>query len=194
MWNVFQKEKLIRQLAEYEFGCKVSVATSSRDNWVVGIQALHNNPYDGHTLVTVLDQIRRLIGWKPKDAYCDRGYRGHQYQGETAIHLVGQGRKKLSRWERKWRRRRSAVEPKISHIKYDNRMDRNYLSKGSYGKGKEGDRINALLAGSGANPPAGGLLIAFSLSLFTLVRNWKNLFKSGREKWNQQQAKFNFAM
>ena len=34
----------------YEFGCKVSVVTTSKRNWAVGINALHGNPYDGHTL------------------------------------------------------------------------------------------------------------------------------------------------
>ena len=29
---------------KYEFGCKVSVATTSRCSWVVGIKALHGNP------------------------------------------------------------------------------------------------------------------------------------------------------
>jgi len=32
----------------YEFGCKVGVATTNESNWVVGVQALHGNPYDGH--------------------------------------------------------------------------------------------------------------------------------------------------
>ena len=170
----------------YEFGCKVSVATTSRDNWVVGIKAHHGNPYDGHTLGEVIDQIERGTGWKPKEAYCDRGYRGHGYNGETKIHIVGtgKGRRKLSRAERKWRRRRSAVEPKIGHLKYDNRLDRNYL------KGKEGDRINTLLAGSGANLRK--LLVAFSLSLFVLMKKCKNLIKSVQGMWNQRQAKLSF--
>jgi len=47
----------------YEFGCKVSVATASRDNWVIGVQALHGNPYDGHTLTAMLQQVVRLTGW-----------------------------------------------------------------------------------------------------------------------------------
>ena len=34
----------------YEFGCKASVATTSKSNWIIGTQALHGNPYDGHTL------------------------------------------------------------------------------------------------------------------------------------------------
>ena len=44
----------------YEFGCKVSVAATSRDNWIVGIQAHHSNPYDGHTLTGVLSQVERV--------------------------------------------------------------------------------------------------------------------------------------
>jgi hypothetical protein len=46
---------------------------------------------------------------------------------------------------RKRKKRRAALEPKIGHLKSDNRVDRNYL------KGPEGDRINALLAGIGSN-------------------------------------------
>lgn len=158
----------------YEFGCKVSVAATSRDNWVVGIQAHHGNPYDGHTLGSAIDQIRRLTGWQPKETYCDRGYRGHGYEGKTVVHITGQspGKRKLSRAERKWRRRRSAVEPKIGHLKEDNRMDRNHL------KGKEGDRINALLSGCGANMRK--LLVAFSFVLFILK---KYLGESVRLVW-----------
>jgi hypothetical protein len=35
----------------YEFGCKVSVVTTSKKNGVVGIDAHHSNPYDGKTLM-----------------------------------------------------------------------------------------------------------------------------------------------
>jgi hypothetical protein len=41
--------------------------------------------------------------------------------------------------------RRAAIEPIISQLKSDNGMDRNHL------KGKEGDRMNAILAGCGFN-------------------------------------------
>jgi hypothetical protein len=37
-------------------------------------------------------------------------------------------------------RRRAAIEPVIGHLKDDHRMGRNHL------KGREGDRINAVLA------------------------------------------------
>lgn len=42
-------------------------------------------------------------------------------------------------------KRRAAVEPVIGHVKAEHRMDRNYL------KGRDGDRINAVLAAAGHN-------------------------------------------
>ena len=42
-------------------------------------------------------------------------------------------------------RRRAAVEPVIGHIKAEHRMGRNYL------KGRDGDRINVVLAAAGYN-------------------------------------------
>ena len=33
----------------YEFGCKVSVATTSGGGWFVGAKAMHGKPYNGHT-------------------------------------------------------------------------------------------------------------------------------------------------
>lgn len=57
---------------KYEFGCKVSMASTSKDNWIIGIQALHGNPYDGHTLGAALAQAERLSGWRPKEAYWDK--------------------------------------------------------------------------------------------------------------------------
>ncbi len=155
----------------YEFGCKVSLATTSRDNWLIGIEALHGNPYDGHTLQSILDQVKRLTGWESKEVYCDRGYRGNNYEGSAEIHIAGQKGKGLraSRTLRKWLKRRNAIEPKIGHLKTDNRLDRNYL------KGKEGDRINAFLSGSGANLRK--LLKAFFLPLLELLRIFKKSIK-----------------
>jgi len=42
-------------------------------------------------------------------------------------------------------KRRAAIEPAIGHLKAEHRMDRNHL------KGREGDRINAVLAAAGFN-------------------------------------------
>jgi IS5 family transposase len=55
----------------------------------VGVEALHNNPFDGHTLKGALQQTTRLVGWKPQNAYCDKGYKGNPKKiGETAVHLA----------------------------------------------------------------------------------------------------------
>jgi IS5 family transposase len=42
-------------------------------------------------------------------------------------------------------KRRAAIEPVIGHLKAEHRMDRNHL------KGRQGDRINAILAAAGYN-------------------------------------------
>jgi len=141
---------------KYEFGCKVSVATTSRDNWVIGIKAHHGNPYDGHTLNDILLQSEKMVGNSIREVFCDRGYRGHDYKGDAIIHIAGT-KHNLSRTLRKWTRRRSAIEPVIGHLKSDNRMNRNYL------KGIIGDNINALLCGCGANIRK--LIAAFFLPL-----------------------------
>jgi len=158
---------------KYEFGNKVGMVTTSRGNWIVGIQAFHGNPYDGHTLTSCLDQAKKLTGWSPKEAYTDLGYRGHGYQGKTEVHLVDHRKmKKMTRPVRKWFKRRSAIEPVIGHVKAEHRMDRNYL------KGVQGDRMNALLCGCGFNMRK--LLAVFFLSHF-LWRQWLFLMQSIRD-------------
>src|ERR1039457_194069 len=129
----------------YEFGCKVSVSTTARDNWVVGALALPGNPYDGHTLPQALRQVERLTGHLPEQAVCDLGYRGHPYAGPCRIEVVNRFRKTLARTLRYWHRRRSAIEPVIGHLKSECRLERNRL------KGVLGDQLNAVLAGCGLN-------------------------------------------
>lgn len=129
----------------YEFGCKTSVATTSRSNWIVGTHALHGNPYDGHTLRGAIAQVERLTGQIPQDVMVDQGYRGHGYEGPTIVHVVRSIPKRATRAVRRMLKRRAAIEPTISHLKSGNRMDRNYLT------GQEGDRINALLSAAGYN-------------------------------------------
>ena len=128
---------------KYEFGVKVSVATTNRDNFVVGMQALPGNPYDGHTLQGALEQVARLTGRHPQRCYVDRGYRGHGVT-DTAVFISGQ-RRNVTPTIRKELRRRSAIEPVIGHMKEDGKLSRNWL------KGISGDKINALLCGAGHN-------------------------------------------
>jgi IS5 family transposase len=129
----------------YEFGCKASVATTSKSNWIIAAHALHGNPYDGHTLPGEIAQVERLTGHSPRDVMVDQGYRGHGYEGQALVHVVRSIPKRATRTLRRMLKRRAAIEPSIGHMKSDNRMDRNYLA------GQEGDRINALLAAAGYN-------------------------------------------
>ena len=144
---------------KYEFGCKVALVTTSKSNWVVGIQAQHGNPYDGATLKASLDQTEELTGVRPKEAFVDRGYRGQEHHpADVKVHLVGQH--KASGALKKRFKRRNAIEPVIGHEKQEHGLGRNHL------KGQEGDRVNALLAGCGFNLRK--LLRAFSCAL----QNW----------------------
>ena len=65
----------------YEFGVKLSIATSlnrSRGGqFIAHAKALPGNPYDGHTLATVIPEIETQIGANLTRIVADRGYRGH---------------------------------------------------------------------------------------------------------------------
>ncbi len=128
----------------YEFGCKTSVVSASQGNWVLASDAIHSNPYDGHTLAEALESAEDASGVRAKQAFVDRGYKGSRPSvPDVEVYISGQRR--LTRWMRKWLKRRQAVEPIIGHMKHDHRMDRNYLM------GWDGDCINAILAGCGFN-------------------------------------------
>jgi len=129
----------------YEFGCKASIATTSKHNWIVGAQALHGNPYDGHTLTRAIQQVERLTRQTPKNVIVDQGYQGHNYTGAAHVHVVRTIPKRATRALRRMLKRRAAIEPTIGHLKSDNRLSRNHLT------GKAGDRINTLLAAAGYN-------------------------------------------
>ena len=128
----------------YEFGCKVSVAATSRGGWFVGAAACHNNPYDGHTLKDALEQVERVAG-SPEHAFVDMGYRGHGYSGEVKVHVDKRRRGRTAKSLWRWMKRRAAIEPGIGHLKREHRMDRNRL------KGVLGDQLNAILSGAGMN-------------------------------------------
>lgn len=128
----------------YEFGCKVSVAATSRGGWFVGAKAIHGDPYDGHTLKKALKHVER-IARRPEHVFVDMGYRGHGYSGKVQVHVDKRRRGKTAKRLWHWMKRRAAVEPGIGHLKQEHRMDRNRL------KGTLGGRINAILSAAGMN-------------------------------------------
>ena len=127
----------------YEFGCKVSVATTLAGGFVVGMRSMPGNPYDGHTLPDALQQVETLTGSCPSLAVVDRGYRGHRVQG-TKVLISGMRRGLTPRLARLLSRR-SAIEPEIGHMKTDGRLARCAL------KGTLGDALFAVLCGCGHN-------------------------------------------
>jgi len=154
----------------YEFGQKISVATSNRGNWILSASLCQGNLYDGHTLASTLTSTEANTGVAVTDAYVDKGYRGHDYSGSANVHLAGASHRGVSRTKRKRRRRRSAVEPVIGHMKTDNRMGRCFLT------GLLGDEINAILAAAGMNLRK--LLRGFVFALiFLLSRAAKRAFR-----------------
>ncbi len=129
----------------YEFGQKIAVATTNRNDWFVASRLCENNPYDGHTLSDTLATVESVTGVSVTDVYVDKGYRGHGYAGGAEVHIAGQRKRNMSRAQRKRSRRRSAIEPKIGHLKSDHRMGRCFLARLC------GDAINAVLAAAGSN-------------------------------------------
>jgi IS5 family transposase len=129
----------------YEFGVKVSLATTLKEGFVVGMQSCPGNPYDGHTLADQLDQVARLTGRMPKRAHVDKGYKGHGVASETCQVLISGARRGIDKPLAREMKRRAAVEPEIGHQKSDGKLDRNHL------KGSQGDAMSAFLCGAGHN-------------------------------------------
>lgn len=156
----------------YEFGSKVSVATTVKSNLIVGVHSFVNNPFDGHTISDALCQIKTLTGDYPKAAYCDRGYKG---SGGTifSTNVFLQGTKATINEKIKRRlRSRSAIEPVIGHMKSDHRMDRNFLL------GFQGDQINALMAACAFNMKK--VLRAVLFWLLSLVTDSLHAWKTAK--------------
>jgi IS5 family transposase len=132
----------------YEFGSKVSVATTNRRSpggqFVLHAKALPGNPYDGHTLAEVIQETEALTGRVVERAYVDKGYRGHDVPQPRRVFISGQKRGVHGAIKRELRRR-SAIEAVIGHMKNDGHLGRNFL------KGHEGDQANAVLTAVGYN-------------------------------------------
>ncbi|MGY4501544.1 IS5 family transposase [Bradyrhizobium sp. GM24.11] len=134
----------------YEFGVKVSVATTlshaKGGQFVTHVKSLPGNPYDGHTLETVIPDMEKLVGNTIARLLADRGYRGHNAPPDHKFRVFISGQKRgVTPSIKRELRRRSAVEPVIGHLKAEHRMGRNYLWY------QQGDANNAVLAAAGYN-------------------------------------------
>ncbi len=132
----------------YEFGVKVSLAVAHKSGLIVGARSFPGNPFDGHTLAQQLEQTGTLLqdlGVKPKTVVVDLGYRGVD-SDISPVELIHRGKyKSLNAQQRRWLKRRQAIEPTIGHTKHDHRMDKCWL------KGSDGDALHAVLCAAGFN-------------------------------------------
>lgn len=132
----------------YEFGVKVSIAVTHQQGLMVGARSFPGNPCDGHILREQLEQTGILledIGVVPKHALVDLGFRGVDADN-PGVEIIHRGKaKSLTRQQRRWLKRRQAIEPEIGHLKADHRMDRCWLA------GALGDALHAVLCAAGYN-------------------------------------------
>ena len=132
----------------YEFGVKTSIAVTHKSGLMVGARTFPGNPYDGHVLNQQLEQTTILLedtGKSPQQVIVDLGYRGVDQDNPT-VEIIHRGKyKSLTKQQRRWLKRRQAVEPAIGHLKSDHRMDRCWL------KGQLGDALHAVLCAAGYN-------------------------------------------
>ena len=155
----------------YEFGVKVSIATTLKEGLVVGMRSMPGNPYDGHTLAETLEQVGILTGTDkpPTTAIVDKGYRGVKVEG---VRILMSGQKRgITRTLKAMIKRRSAIEPAIGHMKMDGRLGRNPL------KGALGDALHAVMCGAGHNlrlilAALRFLRVRFRLSMQPLIVAW----------------------
>ena len=111
-------------------------------------QGWPGNPYDGHTLKEQLEQTGILledVGVVPRHVMVDLGFRGVD-RDNPKVQIIHRGKaKSLNRQQRRWLKRRQALEPTIGHLKSDHRMDRCWLA------GSVGDALHTVLCAAGYN-------------------------------------------
>ncbi|MFO0237530.1 MAG: hypothetical protein ACK53Z_05910, partial [Betaproteobacteria bacterium] len=95
-----------------------------------------------------LEQTRILLedtGKTPREVIVDLGYRGVD-KDNPGVEIIHRGKyRSLTHPQRRWLRRRQAVEPAIGHLKADHRMNRCWL------QGALGDALHAVLCAAGYN-------------------------------------------
>ena len=163
-----------RRIEPYEFGVKVSVATPLHrckgGQFVAHVAALPGNPYDGHTLATVIPAMEDMVGNTIERAITDAGCRGHNAPPDYKfkVYTAGQKRRVTPQIKREMKSR-AAVEPVIGHLKAEHRVGSNLAHRA-------GDAINAVLAAVGYNFR---LLLNWARSALTLSFGTSTRARSG---------------
>ena len=86
-----------------------------------------------------------MSGKEPEHVYADMNYRGHDYQGESQVHVDSGRRGSIAGSVWRWMKRRAAIDREY-------RTSQGRAADGEEPpKGTEGDRLNAVLSAAGMN-------------------------------------------
>jgi transposase, IS5 family len=94
----------------------VSVTTALKHakggQFVTHVKSLPGNPYDGHTLATVIPDMEALVGNTIMRAFADKGYRGYNAPPEYKfrVFIAGQKRRITPKIRREMRRCRATIK------------------------------------------------------------------------------------
>jgi|BioPla2DNA2_1021312.scaffolds.fasta_scaffold33721_3 IS5 family transposase len=136
---------------QYEFGNKTGLICTGKTGMkiITAIEAFLDNVYDGHTIEPLLNQMQNNDLELPQELAYDRGGKGKTEINGVKIITPNKPKTSDTKYQklqkRKKFRARAGIEPIISHLKKDFRMEQNYLM------GESGIQINALLAATAWN-------------------------------------------
>ncbi len=127
-------------------------------------------PYEFGVKSAVLEQTTNLmqdLGLKLKHIVLDLGFRGVDADNPDK-EIIHKGKfKSLSKQQKGWLKRRTAVEPTIGHLKSDHRMDRCWL------QGALGDALHSISCAARHCPPghSGGFFASVAGSAVAATRH-----------------------
>ena len=148
---------------QYEFGNKVGLISTGQfvvknkagkkvkkdRRVIVAIKGFLENPFDGHTIEPLLNQVEENGLTLPKELAYDRGGKGKSEIRGVKIIIPSPPKARDSQYQKQMKRKkcrtRAAIEPIIGHLKTDFRMAQNYLLR------EEGIQINAFMAATAWN-------------------------------------------
>jgi IS5 family transposase len=135
----------------YEFGNKIGLITDGKKGKkiILAVKGFLGNPYDGHTIDPLLNQMKYNNIQLPKELVYDSAGKGKSEIMGVKIITPSPPKKTDTQHQRHSKRKkcraRATIEAIIGHLKADFRMQQNYLW------GENGVQINALLAATAWN-------------------------------------------
>ena len=178
---------------KYEFGNKIGIATTTKNNWIVASKSFKGGPYDGNTTLETMKQLAKIVGAGekieiklengeiitktkiieknrkliPKEAFVDNGYKGIQCKQveEKFGTIVHVDRKRRGKIPKRiWKKMKQRA--RIEPI--IGHLKNRYGMGRNLLKGTNGDEVNALLSASAMNLRK--LLKFIELFLFQIFR------------------------